>query len=316
MRVVVVGSGISGLSTAAELLRDGHQVTIISAEAVSATTSFLAAAVWFPTAAGPEDLVREWGRATFAHLEGLAVASTPGVRMCESLALYREPPAIPEWAPTVRDFRPAEPACLPDGYTHGFRFVVPLVEMPIYLPYLHDQVAASGARWLYRYVNRLDDVADLRPDVIVNCAGLRAGALVDDPAMHPIRGQIVRVRNPGLSMSIRDEQHPLGRAYVHPRARDCVLGGSLDVDAWDRTPNPELTQSILERCRDLAPELADCEVLETLVGLRPGRATVRLEIDHDTVDGIPVVHNYGHGGSGVTIGHGCARAAAALAHAL
>lgn len=41
------------------------------------------------------------------------------------------------------------------------------------------------------------------------------------------------------------------------------------------------------------------------VGLRPRRhGGVRLEVDHgwDT----PVVHNYGHGGGGVTLAWGCA----------
>ena len=35
------------------------------------------------------------------------------------------------------------------------------------------------------------------------------------------------------------------------------------------------------------------------VGLRPGRHSVRLE--KENIDGISVVHNYGHGGSGITV---------------
>ncbi|MGK8522751.1 FAD-dependent oxidoreductase [Nocardia asteroides] len=316
MRIVVLGSGISGLSTAAELLRDRHDVVVVSAEPVSATTSFLAAAVWFPTAAGPADRVLAWSETTFEHLAGLAAAGTPGVRMCESMALYRDEPAIPGWSSSVRSFRPADRAELPPGYGFGFRFEVPLVEMPTYLPFLSARVDAAGARRVRRTVRRLDDLADLAPDVVVNCAGLRAAALVGDPEAYPIRGQIVRVANPGLSVSVRDEAHPLGRAYVHPRANDCVLGGSLDIGAWDTAPDPDLTRSILRRCRDLVPDLAGGEVLETVVGLRPGRREVRLELDHAALPGTPVVHNYGHGGSGITIGHGCALESAALVAAL
>ena len=40
------------------------------------------------------------------------------------------------------------------------------------------------------------------------------------------------------------------------------------------------------------------------VGLRPGRAPLRLE--SEIVSGVPVVHCYGHGGSGITLGMGCA----------
>ncbi|MBF6301785.1 FAD-binding oxidoreductase [Nocardia amamiensis] len=316
MRIVVLGSGISGLSTAAELLRGRHEVIIVSATPITATTSFLAAAVWFPTAAGPADRVRAWSDTTFEHLAALAAAGAPGVRMCESTALYRDEPAVPAWSRSVRSFRAAGPGELPPGYGFGFRFAVPLVEMPTYLPFLSAQVDAAGARRVRRTVHRLADLADLSPDVVVNCAGLRAAELVGDPDAYPIRGQIVRVTNPGLSVSIRDEAHPLGRAYVHPRAADCVLGGSLEPGEWETAPDPELTRSILRRCRDLAPALAESQVLETLVGLRPGRAEVRLELDTVALPGIPVVHNYGHGGSGITIGYGCALESAALVAAL
>ncbi|WP_181723316.1 FAD-dependent oxidoreductase [Nocardia gipuzkoensis] len=316
MRIVVLGSGISGLSTAAELLRGGHKVIVVSAEPITATTSFLAAAVWFPTAAGPADRVRAWSETTFEHLAGLAAADAPGVRMCASMALYREEPAMPAWARSVRSFRAADRNELPPGYRFGFRFEVPLVEMPTYLPFLSAQVDAAGARRVLRTVARLGDLADLAPDVVVNCAGLRSAELVGDPEVYPIRGQIVRVANPGLSVSVRDEAHPLGRAYVHPRANDCVLGGSLDTGEWDTTPNPDLTRSILRRCRELAPALADSEVLGAVVGLRPGRREVRVELDTTVLPGIPVVHNYGHGGSGITIGHGCALESAALVASL
>ncbi|MEV6137740.1 hypothetical protein AB0L63_17065 [Nocardia sp. NPDC051990] len=36
------------------------------------------------------------------------------------------------------------------------------------------------------------------------------------------------ITDPGVSASVRDEAHPLGRAYVHPRSHDWSLGGSLD----------------------------------------------------------------------------------------
>ncbi|MBF6175753.1 FAD-dependent oxidoreductase [Nocardia blacklockiae] len=316
MRAVVVGSGIVGLTTAAALLREGREVVVVSAEPVRATTSYLAAAVWFPTAAGPAERVAAWSAETFARLERLAEAGAPGARMCESLTVFREEPEIPGWSRTVRGFRWARPDELPPGYRFGFRFAVPLLEMPVHLPWLESRVRRDGARWVRRTVESFDDLADLAPDVIVNCAGLRAGPLAGDADVYPIRGQIVRVTNPGVSVSVRDEAHPLGRAYVHPRAEDCILGGSLDTGAWDRTPDPELTQSILRRCRDLVPELAAGEVLETLVGLRPGRGEVRLEVTRPDSSPVPVVHNYGHGGSGVTIGHGCAREVADLVRAL
>lgn len=314
MRVVVIGAGVSGLSCASELLAAGHEVTVVTADPPERTTSHLAAAVWFPTAVGPADAVQRWGAATYDHWASEARAHVPGVVMRESLVLLREAPPgpirLPAWAAAVDQVREARDDELPPGYVRGLRFAVPLVEMPTYLPWLFDRVARAGAAVVTRRVGGLEEVLDLDPHVVVNAAGMRAGVLADDPTVYPLRGQIVRVTNPGLTLSVRDEAHPGGRAYVHPRSRDCILGGTSEV-SWDTTPDPAETAAIVERCTDLAPELSGAEVLEPLVGLRPGRPEVRLEVDRDLLP-VPVVHDYGHGGAGITLAWGCAAEVAEL----
>jgi len=59
------------------------------------------------------------------------------------------------------------------------------------------------------------------------------------------------------------------------------------------------------------PALRSARVLEHRVGLRPTRPAVRLEAGV-LEDGRPVVHDYGHGGAGVTLSHGCAAEVAEL----
>lgn len=313
--MVVVGAGVSGLSCASLLLRAGHDVTVVSGDPLHRTTSYLAAAVWFPTAAGPADAVARWGATTYDVLAAEAERRVPGVVMRESLVLYREAPdrshPMPDWAAAVGVVREADRDELPPGYARGLRFAVPLVEMPEYLPYLHEQVLAAGATQVVRRIGRLDDVMDLGPDVVVNAAGMGAGALVADDTVYPVRGQIVRVTNPGLTLSVRDERHPGGRAYVHPRSTDCILGGTLEEGSWNTEPDHAETAAILERCTDIVPGLSDADVIESVAGLRPGRPEVRVELDEDLLQ-VPVVHNYGHGGSGITIGWGCAQDVVAL----
>ena len=96
-----------------------------------------------------------------------------------------------------------------------------------------------------------------------------------------------------------------------PRSNDCVLGGTADEGDWNTEPNPETAEGILRRCTALEPRLAGAEILEHRVGLRPGRPEVRLESE-TLADGTPCVHNYGHGGSGVTLSWGCAEEALEL----
>ena len=134
--------------------------------------------------------------------------------------------------------------------------------MPLYLPWLAEQVRANGAEVYTRRVNSLRKLVEDGVDAIVNCSGLAARELVGDQSVYPVRGQIARVNNPGLTMSIRDEQHPEGRAYVHPREHDCILGGTMDENSWDTRVDLDTAASILRRCREIAPTLAEATVIK------------------------------------------------------
>ncbi len=311
-RAVVVGAGITGLTSAIRLLEHGWSVHVLSDAPLAGTTSHLAAAVWFPTRAGPRDRVLDWGRRTFAEQAAQARDGVPGVVMRQSLALYRAEPDDLWWSDAVEGLRPARDDELPPGYRFGLRFAVPLVEMPVHLPWLAGDVERRGGTFEQRRVASLAD-AGTGADLVVHCSGLGARTLADDLSVTPVRGRIVRVANPGLTLSIRDEHHPDGRAYVHPRADDCILGGTLDEGEWDTAPDPAASAAIVRRCADLVPALRDAEILEHVAGLRPARPEVRLEAEPSTPDRPPVIHDYGHGGSGITLCWGCADDVAALA---
>jgi D-amino-acid oxidase len=175
--------------------------------------------------------------------------------------------------------------------------------MPVYLAYLMDRFARAGGSVERRVLSSLVEPAG-EARVVVNCAGLGSRELVGDTTMRPIRGQVVRVRNPGLDRFVLDEANPEGVTYIVPRSRDCILGGTAEEGAWDTEPDPKVAACILRRCATVEPCLADAEVLEHRVGLRPGRPEIRLE--REDGNGVPRVHNYGHGGSGVTLSWGCA----------
>ena len=131
----------------------------------------------------------------------------------------------------------------------------------------------------------------------------RAKELASDPSVTPIRGQVVCVENPGIDQVLLDEGNPDGITYIVPRSADCILGGTAEVGADGLEPDPDVARGILLRCTELEPRLHQARVLAHKVGLRPGRPTIRLETD-ELPDARPCVHNYGHGGAGVTLSWG------------
>ncbi|RKR85860.1 D-amino-acid:oxygen oxidoreductase (deaminating) [Micromonospora pisi] len=306
--VVVVGAGVIGLTCAMRLQRAGARVAVVTAQESGRTVSRIAAAVWYPTRTDADPRVLEWSHRTFVEFAEQAGRAVPGVVMRPTRMLLRgaaEP--RPWWSPAVPDFRAVAPTDVPPGVTGEWRFTVPTVEMGPYLDWLVEQVVAAGAPMLRRRVARLADVADLAP-VVVNATGLASGTLAADPAVHPARGQIVLVENPGLVTSVRDEQNPAGITYVHPRASDVVLGGTFERDAWDTGVDDAAGRAILDRSVALVPELAGARVTGQRVGLRPARhGGARVAVDPVGLPGgRRLVHSYGHGGAGVTLSWGCA----------
>ena len=81
--------------------------------------------------------------------------------------------------------------------------------------------------------------------------------------------------------------------------------------------SPDRPQSLhtLQRCQELAPALVGAPILGEWAGLRPIReGGIRLERASCGVRGVPVLYNYGHGGSGVVVSWGCAAEVVHLAH--
>ena len=213
----------------------------------------MAAALWYPYKAYPEDRVLSWGSETFEIFEELSHLHESGVRMREGVEIWRHSPR-PWWTRRCPASAGADDA-LPPGYTDGHAFVAPVIEMPVYLGYLMDRFVGSGGRVEHRAVSSLEEAGEGR--VVVNCAGLGARELVGDPSMKPIRGQIVRVRNPGLERFVLDGENPEGVTYVIPRSGDCILGGTAEEGEWDTEPDPPTAAAILRRCVALEPRLAE-----------------------------------------------------------
>src|ERR1700716_1065576 len=94
---LVVGAGVSGLTTAVSLAEAGLRVRIWTAEPPSRTTSAAAGAMWGPFLVEPVDRVMEWSRRTLDEFEHLAQDPATGVRMVTGIEASRQRAEPPAW---------------------------------------------------------------------------------------------------------------------------------------------------------------------------------------------------------------------------
>ena len=305
--MAVVGGGVVGLTCALELARAGRRVRLHAADPPEATTSAVAAALWFPYRAAPADAVLRWGAVSLTAFTALSGDPGTGVTLRPGTVVQRTPDPDPWWAPAVPGHRPATADELPPGAPGGIRCTLPVVDMGRYLPWLAAAARSAGVEFVRERVSRLDDVPGA---AVVVAAGLASGPLLGDDSGVPVQGQVVRLADPGLTGWVLDEDGPAGLTYVVPRGHDVVVGGTAVEGGTGTEPDPDVEAAVLERACALVPGLRGQPVLSRAVGLRPGRPTVRLE--RVATAGRPVVACYGHGGAGVTLSWGCAAEVAAL----
>jgi D-amino-acid oxidase len=292
--VVLVGAGVVGLTAAIRLREAGVVADVVAREPPAATTSAVAAALWYPYRAFPRERVEGWSARGFEVLSELARDPPTGVRMRWGTELVPGDTEDPWWRAAVPTF---------ERTAAGWRFAAPVADMSIHLPWLVARLEALGGALGIAALGGLDE-ALARAPVVVNCSGLGARELAGDSALLAVRGQVVYVEQVGLEEWLLDQSDPEELLYVVPRERDVVLGGTAHEGAEDRACDPAVAAAIRDRCAAAVPALRGARVLGGAVGLRPARPAVRLEAeerDHGTV-----VHCYGHGGAGVTLAWGCA----------
>lgn len=325
--VLVLGCGVSGLTTAIRLIerqpgQGQRRVTIWARRVPPQTTSNIAAAVWYPYDAGSNEQAVKWGAIAYQAFGDLQGAPGTGVIWRNVLELLPEPDLDgPWWKASVPGVEHARPEELPTGYADGFVFDAPVIDTSIYLNYLRSRFEAAGGVIVEdRTVHDLSEAFAVC-DVVVNCTGLGARELAHDTSFRPTRGQVVRVRQNGFTRVLIDDRGPTTNpyapgtlTYIVPRSSDIILGGTAIPD--DITTDDEIrqkiddeeVQAIIRRCAALAPEFAHLnpdDILEVKIGLRPVRSDVRLERE-SPAPGRWLISNYGHGGAGVTLSWGCA----------
>lgn len=244
--IAVLGAGALGLCTATLLAQHGHQITLYAAEFPPHTTSNIAGGLWAPThmAVGSSDAEKECHRRILEYSWNYFESQLDGPFGVSRVKLYEAANSphpldpMPAWLTGPGENMTSFPfgADSPGGVVWSTF----LVETPVFLARLVEDLKAAGAGFRESHFESLSQVLELPQNVIVNCLGLGAGELLGDRAMVPIRGQLVHLNPIGQRLIL---DHASG--YIISRDDQLVLGGTFDEGVADTTPCQQSTQEIL-----------------------------------------------------------------------
>jgi glycine/D-amino acid oxidase-like deaminating enzyme len=276
------------------------------------------------------------------EFEKLAEIPTSGIRWQEHYELSHESTQFPSYlralyecsgyGSSVRHLSFHEALETP---VTGWVARVLYAEMFIYVRFLYDRYQKAGGVIITKNLDR-NELADLQGDVLINCSGLEARELFGDVSLFPIRGYLMFIE--GAPFPPAQDGHvfsynykpPDGEylydAYFFPRegtptgGKGWLLGGTRESgraatdQSWKFDPLPyeklgEVPRPMFEINRRILLRLTGVDIadypFQIYFGYRPARdAGVRLELVREF--GKYIVHNYGHGGGGVSLSWGCA----------
>ena len=324
MQCTIIGGGIQALSTGILLEYLGHDTRTIGesfsyvdgADTPTVSTDYAAASI-YPVqmeSEFSEDELIERAESTF---EPFFETDGVPVRKHTHYYLYEEPHdgAKPDRMSVtgVEEYDGELPVRAGKEVRGGYVCEEYFVEMPEYIPLLYDAYHELGGETETRTVTA-GEVGGL-DGTVFNCSGYGSRALFDDDSMRAIKGHILQVPYDGaepLPFSYTYTPSEYGHyAYMYPRKETVLFGGSylkgdiVDGEWRGESPEKPITvdgATIPERLYTVTADIMsdyvpiEQDAVSVKYGYRPYRADgMRIERDGD------VVHNYGHGGSGVSM---------------
>jgi D-amino-acid dehydrogenase len=335
--VVVIGGGLVGASLAFELTEAGASVTLVDRRDVGRATDAGAGILSPATILDDDDAWLDLCEAAADHHERLAARFDTSWASCGSLSLATresDRAALRLFSDQVDRRRSPVVEITPDEARERLP-VLGHVEAALWNPdaarldgrrccaALTDAARAGGATVIDGDVRRLvverdqiaavdvDDSGRLGCDTVVVAGGAWSPSFAEqlgiELGVRPLRGQILHLGVQGTDTTSWPIAQPVFGHYLvsWPDARVAVGATYEDVGFDARVTAGGLAEVLREALR-VAPGLADAELIEARVGLRPGSVD-----DRPFLGRLPGVENAfvatGHGPEGLLLGPFTAR---------
>jgi len=320
IKVCVIGAGVIGVSSAFQIQQKFPQIQVdLIAEKFSPkNTSDVAAGYWRPpnVSQNLQGKYLQWALKTKENalkvLKNDTEAQSKGLSLCHGYHVSEKYVEKPYWKDSSLNFQMLDAKHLklfPDFIKSGFSYTTISTEGSKFIPYYMNLFKQKGGKIIQKFVSSIDELYN-DYDVIINCTGVGARTVANDEEVFPIRGYVLRVKAPWIKEYIYSlDPNSLGQTmYIYPNQDWIVLGGFKQHNSYSTKFIAEEREAILEYTSKFYPSIKNAEVISEHVGFRPGRSEVRLEMvkfkDSDRKVKA-VIHNYGHGGSGLTLYWGC-----------
>ncbi|EAW13248.1 FAD-dependent oxidoreductase [Aspergillus clavatus NRRL 1] len=325
--IVVIGSGVIGLSTALHIQEHlpRSQKILITAREFPNVTSLNYASPWAgahyrPVPGSSAQAAREESQArrTYGYFKRLAAEDpSSGVQLIDGEEHLEAPP--PEYLDTalihhfyahLDGFRLLTAGETPAGVKWAARYRTFVINPPVYCAYLLRKFILNGGQVQeYTLVDPMEafQMAD-NVQTVVNCSGLGFG----DPKSFIIRGQTCLVRNPCAATVTRQNSDGTWSFCIpRPLGGGTIIGGTKQPRDWTPHPSPATRATLLANAAKWFPFTAESggefDVVRDIVGRRPAReGGMRIEAEK-VGEERTIVHAYGAAGRGYELSWGVAQ---------
>jgi glycine/D-amino acid oxidase-like deaminating enzyme len=264
-RAAVLGCGAVGLACARQLQRRGFEVVIYTMSVPPDTTSNMSLAGFTPTSGLLEFRLRtpEWEEqfrraVTLAYRQlQLLVGPRYGISWIYNYTPTNDERAasgsiaiLPQEVQTGQVLLPPGEHPFPTKY--AIESPMMRIEPSIYLEAVFADFHLFGGRVVIRKFDTVADVMSIDEDLIVNCTGLGAKGIFDDPELIPLKGQLtVAIPQPEVSYGTNGGlRNPVATPgigiHMMPRSDGIILGGTSEKGVWTFDVNEEERKRIVE----------------------------------------------------------------------